>query len=65
MNNKRYKDLLAAGILLGVVSIPGFVWLFAKYASEEVKENVLIAILSCLCVVLTFVMWKAIRLLID
>jgi hypothetical protein len=65
MNNKRYKDLLAAGILLGIVSVPVFVWLFAKYASEEVKENVLIGILTCLGLVITFVAWKAIRLLID
>jgi uncharacterized membrane protein len=65
MNNKRYKDLLAAGILLGVVLVPVFVWLFAKYASEEVKENILIGILSFLCLVLIFVTWKAIRLLID
>ncbi len=65
MNNKRYKDLLAAGILLGIISIPVFVWLFAKYVSEEIKENVLIGILCFLCLVVIFAMWKAIRLLID
>lgn len=65
MTNKTYKDLLATGIVFGLITFPVSVVLFAEYASHETKRIVGSIIIGCLCLVVVFVLWKAIRLLID
>lgn len=65
MNNKRYKDLIATGILLGIIILMVSVGLFAKYGSHETKEMVAKIIVMCLFLFLIFAVWKAIRLIID
>lgn len=65
MTNKTYKDLKATGILLGIITFMVTIFLFAKYATSDVKEIVARVIFSCLFLGLIFAFWKVIRLLID
>ncbi len=65
MNNKRYKDFLATAILLGVISIPTFIWLFGRYASQQAKEYFLIGILGACFLAFIWAIWKLIRTIID
>ena len=65
MNKSRYKDMLAAVILLGVLGLLIGVAAFAKYASEEAKEYVGFSFVVIMSIIFLGVIWKAIRLIID
>ena len=65
MNKKRYKDLLAFLILLGVIGVIVGAFLFAFYASDQAKHNVMIGIICSLVVFVICVTYWAIRIAID
>lgn len=65
MRKSRYKDILAAVILLGVLGLIIGVAAFAKYASEQAKEYVGFAFVTIFALIFLGLIWKAIRLIID
>ena len=65
MNKKLYKDLMATGILLGIIGLFAGIILFALYASNEAKEIFMRGLFIVFTLGLIFVIWKAIRVLID
>jgi hypothetical protein len=65
MNNKRYKDLQATGILLGIIGIFGLIFVVSYYATQQMKENFLLGLLSCCVLGFVWAVWKLIRALID
>ena len=65
MNKRRYKDLLALVILLGVIGVFVGIFLFAFYASNEAKHNVMIGIICSLVILVICALYWAIRNIID
>lgn len=65
MQTKRYKDIKATLILLGIIALPTSVFIFSKYASNFAKEFIMEGILVIVFLGMLFTIWKAIRLIID
>lgn len=65
MYKKYYKDVLALLILLGVIGLIIGVVLFGKYASREVQTMVGYGFVTIFLLGVLFVLWKAIRLILD
>jgi predicted MFS family arabinose efflux permease len=65
MYKKYHKDVLALLILLGVIGLITGIVLFGRYASKEAQTMVAYGVVTIFALIMLFVLWKAIRLIID
>lgn len=65
MNKKIYKDITAALIVLGIIGIMFGIERFARYASPQAKEYVVMGLFGILILIAACAFWFLIREILD